>query len=145
MIIRKFEPADLDDVLAIEYEAFPDPYPVDVIIQLHEHGAGFIVAEVGRHVVGYNIFWIKEGIGHIIALAVGSHFRDMQVGSLLLEKSISILESNNIFTVSLEVRKSNVRAINFYVKHGFVTIREEDNYYSDGENAFIMQYQKLIN
>lgn len=141
MIIRDFKPTDLDDVLAIEYEAFPDPYPIDVLIQLHERGAGFIVAEVGRHVVGYNIFWIREGIGHIIAIAVNSHFRDMHVGSLLLEKSLSIFSVNNISTVVLEVRKSNVKAINFYIKHGFVTIKEEDNYYSDGESAFIMEYQ----
>lgn len=145
MIIREFKPTDLDDVLAIEYEAFPDPYPIDVLIQLHERGAGFIVAEVGRHVVGYNIFWIREGIGHIIAIAVKSPFRSMKVGSLLLEKSLDIFAANNIFTVNLEVRKSNVKAINFYVKHGFVTIKEEDDYYSDGESAFIMEFQHSSN
>lgn len=145
MIIRNFKPTDLDDVLAIEYEAFPDPYPIEVLIQLNERGAGFIVAEVGRHVVGYNIFWIREGIGHIIAIAVKHPFRNMNVGSALLEKSLNIFVLNNITTVQLEVRKSNIKAINFYIKHGFETIREEDNYYSDGESAFIMEHQKSSN
>lgn len=141
MIIREFKPTDLDDVLTIEYEAFPDPYPIDVLINLHERGAGFIVAEVGKRVVGYNIFWIHEGIGHIIAIAVNSNFRNMSVGSLLLDKSLKVLKYNGIIKVQLEVRKSNTKAINFYIKHGFTTISEEDNYYSDGEAAFIMEYQ----
>lgn len=145
MIIRDFKDTDLDDVLAIEYEAFSDPYPIDVLIQLHEKGAGFIVAEVGKRVVGYNIFWINDGIGHIIAIAVSSYFRGMNVGSMLLIHSLKIFDLNKISLVNLEVRKSNIKAINFYIRHGFVTVNEEENYYSDGETALIMQYQKSEN
>ena len=53
MIIRDFRLSDIDDVLAIEYEAFSDPYPVDILLQLYESGAGFAVAEIGKRVVGY--------------------------------------------------------------------------------------------
>ena len=48
--------------------------------------------------------------------------------------------NDNINTVFLEVRKSNIRAINFYKRNGFVKINEEDDYYNDGESAIIMQY-----
>ncbi len=142
MIIRDFRLSDLDDVLAIEYEAFPDPYPVDILIKLHQGGAGFAVAELGKHVVGYIIFWIRDGMGHIIAIAVNSNYRNMHVGSLLLEKTLKIFFSNNINVIGLEVRKSNISAINFYLRHGFVKVREEDDYYGDGEGAIIMQYTK---
>ncbi len=145
MIIRDFKLSDIDKVLAIEYEAFPDPYPVDVLLQLHRTGVGFIVAEMGKNVVGYVIFWIHEGKGHIIAIAVDSNYRNMHVGSLLLDKTIKIFLSNKIYTVWLEVRKSNTHAINFYLKHGFVKEVEEDNYYSDGEAAIIMKYTKSNN
>lgn len=145
MIIRDFRLSDIDDVLAIEYEAFSDPYPVDILLKLYESGAGFAVAEVGKRVVGYIIFWIRGGIGHIIAIAVNSNYRNMHVGSLLLEKTINIILSNNINNIGLEVRKSNISAINFYLKHGFVKIREEENYYGDGETAIIMNYTKSEN
>lgn len=145
MIIRNFKPSDLRDVLAIEQNSFPDPYPADILIQLHEKGAGFIVAEVGRRVVGYTIFWIMEDVGHIIAIAVNSNFQNMRVGSTLLQQSLQIIFSNNVNTINLEVRKSNINAINFYIKHGFKKVREEENYYNNGETAFIMQYSHSNN
>lgn len=145
MIIRDFQLSDIDDVLAIEYEAFSDPYPVAILLQLHDGGAGFIVAELGTRVVGYIIFWIRNGIGHIIAIAVNSNYRKMHIGSLLLDRSLKIFHSNNINTVGLEVRKSNTPAVNFYLKHGFVKVDEEDNYYNDGEAAIIMRYSQMDN
>lgn len=140
MIIRDFLLSDLDDVVRIEYEAFDDPYPVGILLQLYNAGAGFLVAQVAQTIVGYVIFWIKEGQGHIIVIAVDSNYQDMKVGSLLLEKTCFIFKRNNINTVFLEVRKSNIRAINFYKRNGFVKINEKDDYYNDGENAIIMQY-----
>ena len=140
MIIRDFLLSDLDDVVRIEYEAFDDPYPVGILLQLYNAGAGFLVAQVAQTIVGYVIFWIKEGQGHIIVIAVDSDYQDMKVGSLLLEKTCFIFKRNNINTVFLEVRKSNIRAINFYKRNGFVKINEEDDYYNDGESAIIMQY-----
>ena len=140
MIIRDFLLSDLDDVVRIEYEAFDDPYPVGILLQLYNAGAGFLVAQVAQTIVGYVIFWIKEDQGHIIVIAVDSNYQDMKVGSLLLEKTCFIFKRNNINTVFLEVRKSNIRAINFYKRNGFVKINEEDDYYNDGESAIIMQY-----
>ena len=110
------------------------------MLQLYNAGAGFLVAQVAQTIVGYVIFWIKEGQGHIIVIAVDSNYQDMKVGSLLLEKTCFIFKRNNINTVFLEVRKSNIRAINFYKRNGFVKINEEDDYYNDGESAIIMQY-----
>lgn len=140
MIIRDFILSDLNDVVKIEFEAFDDPYPVGVLMQLYEAGAGFLVAQVAQTIVGYIIFWIKEGKGHIIVIAVDSKYQNMQVGSLLLEKACFIFKRNNINKVFLEVRKSNTNAIRFYKKNGFIKIDEEEDYYDDGESAIIMQY-----
>lgn len=142
MIIRNFILSDLDDVVRIEFDVFDDPYPIDVLVQLYNVGCGFLVAEISGMVIGYVIFWIKEGFGHIIAIGVDSKYQDMHVGSLLLEKAIYIFHRNNIFKIRLEVRKSNIRARKFYCRRGFVQVDEEDNYYNDGEAAIIMEYSK---
>ncbi len=139
MIIRDFKLSDINDVLRIEHQVFPDPYPVDIIVNLHDCGAGFLVAEISDHIVGYIIFWVREGVGHIIIIAVEKDFQNMHIGSQLIDKAISIYKRNKIYTVVLEVRKSNENAINIYKKKGFVIIDEEPNYYTDGESAIIMK------
>ncbi len=140
MFIRDFKPSDLDDVIRIEFNSFDDPYPVDIILQLYNAGAGFLVSEISHNVVGYVIFWIKDGMGHIIVIAVEDKYRDMQIGSLLLDRAIYIFKKNNINQIKLEVRKSNIRARRFYQKNGFVQVGEEEDYYGDGESAVIMQF-----
>lgn len=142
MIIRNFKLSDLDQVLAIEYDSFSDAYPVGILLELYNSGVGFLVAEAANRVVGYIIFWIRNGKGHIIAIAVDENFRDMHIGSLLLERTLKVFFFNKIFTIGLEVRKSNVSARAFYLKRGFVEVSEEEGYYSDGENAILMQYNK---
>ncbi|MDO5824831.1 MAG: ribosomal-protein-alanine N-acetyltransferase [Methanosphaera sp. rholeuAM130] len=140
MDIRNFQISDLDDVLRIQFQSFTDPYPVGILLDLYNKGAGFLVAQVGRFVVGYIIFWIRDGSGHIIAIAVDKRFRSMKIGSVLLENALNLIKSNGIFTVKLEVRKSNITARKFYLKMGFKQIKYCEKYYSDGEDGIIMQY-----
>lgn len=139
MIIRNFKLSDLDSVMAIEYDSFTDPYPMGILVDLFNSGAGFIVVEVAHRVVAYEIFWIRNGQGHVIAIAVDSNYQNMGIGSLLLNKSLQILSLNHINSVCLEVRKSNIGAINFYMKNGFFEVKKIESYYSDGEDAIIMR------
>ncbi len=140
MNVRDFKLSDLNEVLRIEFQVFPDPYPVDILINLYERGSGFLVAEVSNHIVGYIIFWIREGVGHIIVIAVDKKFQSMGIGSLLIDNAISIYKRNKVKKVVLEVRKSNTRAVKFYLRKGFIPLGEESNYYTDGESAIIMEY-----
>lgn len=140
MIIRDFKITDLDDVVNIEFNSFDDPYPIGILLELYNHGAGFLVAQVGKSVVGYVIFWVKDGFGHIIAIAVDEKFRNMKVGSMLISKVKWIFKCNEINKIRLEVRKSNESAIKFYLKKDFHQIDYIPNYYSDGEDAIIMEY-----
>lgn len=144
MIIRNFRLSDLDQVLAIEYDNFTDAYPSGIFVQLYESGVGFLVAEAGNRVVGFIIFWIREGKGHIIAIAVDKNFQNMHIGTLLLNKTKQIVLSNKINVITLEVRKSNFNARKFYLKNGFVEVSEEESYYSDGESAILMQFTNSI-
>ena len=71
MIIREFKRPDLKRVLEIELASFDDPYPSNVLVDIYNLGAGFLVAQEDNIVVGYIIFWIRfENDGHIISIAV---------------------------------------------------------------------------
>ena len=48
-------------------------------------------------------------------------------------------------SVFLEVKRSNLSAINFYKKFNFKEIGFEKKYYSDGEDAIIMRLNKKRN
>jgi ribosomal-protein-alanine N-acetyltransferase len=54
------------------------------------------------------------------------------------------MESYNAKECYLEVRESNIAAINLYKKLAFKQAKTIKNYYADGENAIVMA-QKLSN
>jgi ribosomal-protein-alanine N-acetyltransferase len=44
MIIREFKRQDIKRVLEIELTSFNDPYPANVLVDIYNLGAGFLVA-----------------------------------------------------------------------------------------------------
>ncbi|MDD3985177.1 MAG: ribosomal protein S18-alanine N-acetyltransferase [Methanobacterium sp.] len=139
MIIREFKRSDVKRVLEIETASFRDPYPANILVDIYNLGAGFLVAQENNRVVGYIIFWIKfEEEGHIISIAVDKNYRRMEVGSRLVEKSLNIFKKYNVKSIKLEVRMGNKGARKFYSKMGFKEEKVVENYYEDNEDAIIM-------
>jgi [ribosomal protein S18]-alanine N-acetyltransferase len=139
MIIREFKRPDVKRVLEIEIASFSDPYPANILVDIYNLGAGFLVAQENNRVVGYIIFWIKfEDEGHIISIAVDKSYRRMQVGSKLVETSLNIFKKYNVKRIKLEVRVGNKGARKFYRKMGFKEEKIVEDYYDDNEDAVIM-------
>ncbi|MDI6701976.1 ribosomal protein S18-alanine N-acetyltransferase [Methanothermobacter wolfeii] len=139
MIIREFKPQDLKRVLEIEKASFRDPYPANLLRDIYNLGAGFLVAQEDGKVVGFIIFWIRfEDEGHIISLAVDKDYRRRGVGRELVRMTISIFEKFHIKNIKLEVRAENRVAISFYRSLGFREEKIIRDYYEDGEDAVVM-------
>jgi [ribosomal protein S18]-alanine N-acetyltransferase len=139
MIIREFKRPDVKRVLEIEMASFSDPYPANILVDIYNLGAGFLVAQENNRVVGYIIFWIKfEDEGHIISIAVDKSYRRMEVGSKLVETSLNIFKKYNVKRIKLEVRVGNKGARKFYSKMGFKEEKIVKDYYEDNEDAVIM-------
>ena len=140
MIIREFKRPDIKRVLEIETEAFKDPYPPSILIDIYNLGAGFLVAQHDNIVVGYIIFWIRyEDEGHIISLAVDEKYRKKNMGRELVDYAIDIFTKCDVREIKLEVRIENKGARKFYKKIGFEEKKVLKNYYEDGEDAVIMR------
>ncbi len=140
MIIREFKRPDLKRVLEIELTSFDDPYPANVLVDIYNLGAGFLVAQEDNIVVGYIIFWIRfEDEGHIISLAVDRKYYRKKIGSQLVETALEIFRKYNVNNIRLEVRKGNRDARKFYQKLGFVEKTHLFEYYEDGEDAVVME------
>ena len=139
MIIREFKRPDLKRVLEIELSSFDDPYPSNVLVDLYNLGAGFLVAQEDNIVVGYIICWIRfEDEGHIISLAVDQKYYRKKIGSQMVETALEIFKRYNVNRIRLEVRKGNRKARKFYQKLGFVEKAHLVEYYEDGEDAVVM-------
>lgn len=139
MIIREFKRPDVKRVLEIEKASFDDPYPADILIDIYNLGAGFLVAQENNRVVGYIIFWIKfDDEGHIISIAVDKSYRRHDVGSKLVETSLDVFKKFRVKDIKLEVRVGNRGARKFYSKMGFKEDKIVEDYYEDHEDAVIM-------
>lgn len=74
-------------------------------------------------------------ITDIINIAVSDKYQKLGIGKQLIDYVINTTSSEKIM---LEVRETNVRAISFYHKCGFVEIHRRVNYYGN-EDAIIME------
>ena len=97
------------------------------------------IAEVHGEVLGYIMFYLMPPEVQILNIAVKKSARNQKIGSRLLE---SALACENISLITLEVRESNIPAINLYKKFGFKTDGLRKNYYKrPNENAVLMSLE----
>lgn len=141
MLIRSVNTTDLKSVFAIEYQNFPDPYPMSLLKKLASmYSDTFLIAEANGTILGYIIGAVRWGnVGHVLAVAIDPQYKRQGVGSVLMEETLSRFRRKGAKVTKLEVRKSNVVAQNFYHKLGFADGFEVPYYYEDGETAVTME------
>ena len=149
--IRKMEIADLPAVLEIENLCFVAPWSKqDIINELDNQYANFWVIElsaegVDKQVVGFSDYWQTFDSATICQIAIHPGIRRHQLGSALMDEIINDCYAKRVQNITLEVRKSNQIAINFYKKHGFIESLVKEKYYSNGEDAIYMMRGVDIN
>ena len=132
---------DLDGVLEIEQASFPRPWSRRQFTNELNNpvsNAYVIRSAADGVVVGYTVFWIIQGEGHILNIAVRKEHRQKGLGNVLLSQCLRVMMVNNVFEVYLEVRRSNDAAKGLYRNFGFKEIAERKNYYGD-EDAIVMK------
>ncbi|WP_457555811.1 ribosomal protein S18-alanine N-acetyltransferase [Candidatus Pyrohabitans sp.] len=140
LLIRKFQPGDLQRVYEIEAQSFKDPYHPIFLINLYElYGDTFLVAEEAGEVVGYVIARKVNAKGHIIAIAVAPEHRCRGIGRALMLAVEEELRKKGVTELWLEVRVSNTRAVKFYKRLGYVEKGILKGYYADGEDAMLLK------
>jgi ribosomal-protein-alanine N-acetyltransferase len=148
--VRQFKTSDLDGVIRINRECLPENYSTLFFMNLYKRfPETFIVAEANREIVGYIMCRIETGIpsfkllgiskkGHVISVAVLPGHHRKGVGFKLIQEATKAMANYKAKECYLEVRESNLPAIQLYKKLGFEVARTIRNYYADGEDAFVM-------
>lgn len=88
---------------------------------------------------GYVILYYVLDEAQIMRIAVEESSRRKGAASLLFSKVKEFCGGKNIRNIFLEVRESNIPAIQFYRKYGFRTDGIRKNFYTNpAENAILM-------
>lgn len=151
---REFSIADFDEIMKVEKNSFPNrtAFSKEYFQKLYqEYPEGFIVAEtlkeslrhprghVEKEIVGYGISKMKGNFGEIISVAIKPGWRKKGIGTKLVNFLINNLQKKGIKSVFLHVREKNKVAISFYKKLGFKIFKKIKNYYSNDDDALLME------
>lgn len=142
MVLRDMAEKDLDTVLQIENEVFPDPWPRSAFAdQLSGDGWGALVAESDGEIIGYGCYFMVDIEAHLTNIAVRPDYRRKSVAKTLLNTILERATDAGCQYLILEVRKSNAVARTFYEKRGFRILYRRPNYYRRPvEDAVVMVY-----
>jgi len=137
--IRIATPADVDEVHALEMRAFPAPWRRDFFeSELRASGRFNLIARRGGKLIGYLFsMWFFDEM-HVNKIAVAEQERRKGIAAELMDKCIRFARANRINSISLEVRKSNSGAQEFYRTLDFTPSYTRPRYYPDGEAAVVM-------
>lgn len=136
MKIEKLSKKYLDDVCQIEKICFSNPWSKeDLEKQINIETSHFLVAVEDHKAVGYMGLQIFSGEGYVTNVAVLPQYRQQGIAVMLINEQMK----NQMDFITLEVRQSNIPAINLYTKMGFENVGVRPNFYSNPtENAIIM-------
>lgn len=131
---------DVDAVEKLEKQCFSLPWSKEAILEsFSQQHAVFVVAQLDERIVGYGGVYVLYDEAEITNIAVDSNYRKMGVGGALLSEIVNESVQKGAKTILLEVRESNIAAINLYEKHGFEKIGTRKNFYEKPlEDAVIM-------
>jgi len=136
--------------MSINRICLPENYTTFFFMELYQRfPETFIVAEENGEVVGYIMCRIETGTpsfkllgitkkGHVISIAVLPEHQREGIGYALMQRAMEAMVNYKARECYLEVRASNVPAVDLYRKMGFEVARTIGGYYADGEDAYVM-------
>lgn len=130
---------DLKEAYKIECEVNPSPWKYETFLSSFEVGHKGLICKHDSKIIGFIIFSPINPEAHILSISVTKKIQSKGVGALLLQSMLDQCAAMNYKKIFLEVRISNLQAINFYQKFGFSKDAIRDNYYTDNsEDALLM-------
>ncbi len=148
IFITKMTNDDIDDVVAIEEEAYGEHHwsKSSFYDEMSNNLAHYYSAKTSDgELVGYAGTWHILDEGHITTIAVKKDYMRKHIGEAIIVKILEDCYDSGIKYLTLEVRVSNTPAINLYTKYGFNSLGTRKGYYQDNnEDALIMWTENIF-
>ena len=131
---------DIEIVSEIEKSNFSEPWSKDSFVsQIKKNYALCFTEKYLGKPVGYICADNISGEIYIGTVAVENSMRRRGAADRLLEALDGFADKNKSSLITLEVRVSNIPALNLYGKHGFKVVGKRKNFYREpSEDAYIM-------
>jgi [ribosomal protein S18]-alanine N-acetyltransferase len=142
MHIREADTRDLDELMRIEEESFADERFSRNLLELFigEEEFDTLVCEIDGRVVGYAAAFTDPGVkSRVLSLAVDRDHRGRGIGRRLMREIEDRAKENGSGLMTLEVRVTNVEAVNLYLAEGYLVKGSIADYYGKGQDAFYME------
>jgi ribosomal-protein-alanine N-acetyltransferase len=138
--------ADIDDVTALENRVFPHPWSranfTDSIACGYD---AWVVRDPLGELAGYFLLMYAVDEAHLLDVAVAAERQGEGLGRYLLDKAAQRAREHEMQSILLEVRPTNERALQVYVKYGFAEIGRRKGYYpaheGQREDAIVMRFE----
>jgi len=133
---------EIEEIVKIQEQCFKElrKFSKNFLFNLwQQFPQGFLIAKNKEKVLGYGILKKEKENGLIFSLAVLPEMQNQGIGKKILEKLIELAKKENLKKIYLHTRETNFKAIAFYQKFGFNIIKIKENFYSTGENAYLME------
>ena len=137
--VRKMEFRDIKKVVELEEKYLLESLGEKLLAsELSEknNGVSFYVIENDDVVIGYigRYYFFQEA--EVLNFVVDESYQRQGYGQKLFDKMVENMK--NIKKITLEVRASNIKGINFYTKNGFKQVGVRKKYYKNGEDALLL-------
>lgn len=141
-MIEEMQLSDLDELIEIENDIFnSDAWKKkDYEYELKDNDLSrMYVIKENNEIVAYGGLWFLFENADITTIGVKRNYWHQGYGEKMLRHLLQVAKENECEFAHLEVRVSNVKAINLYKKLGFEILRVRKGYYSDNnEDAYDM-------
>lgn len=143
LFIRKMREEDIETVSMIEKESFSNPWLNEFFNIGLNHDS--YVAVMDNAVIGYICALQVLDECTITNICTQTRYRRQGIAMFLMNEIFKMMDKRLVKFYYLEVRASNVSAIHFYRKLGFVEIGIRKSYYQNPiEDALVMSLQRSV-
>ncbi|MBZ5702175.1 MAG: GNAT family N-acetyltransferase [Acidobacteriia bacterium] len=140
--IRPYQPGDFAALYSLDQACFPPGIAytkTGLRYFLKLDGAQCLVAEEGKHTVGFLLAEENHPLAHIITLDVAESHRRHGVGSALVKEMETNLAARDVRAILLETAINNEAAVAFWKRHGYRIEAVLKRYYLGRLDAYEMR------
>jgi ribosomal-protein-alanine N-acetyltransferase len=120
---------DVDEVMLLENEVYQFPWTDRIFKDCIRVGYDCWLAFFDNSLVAHAVISVAAGESHILNLSVTKHHQGKGIGKQFIHFLLNIARNKRAQIMMLEVRPSNIRAINCYNSVGFNEIGCRKDYY----------------
>jgi [ribosomal protein S18]-alanine N-acetyltransferase len=137
---------DLEALIAIENDVYPYPWSRgNFLDSLYQGYEAWVMRDAGGVLLGYFLLMLAVDEAHLLNISLRRDLHGKGLGLTLLEKAVAVARDKGAASVLLEVRPSNQRALQVYLRYGFLQVGRRKGYYpaeaNTREDAIVMRLE----